>query len=61
MPITYLLIGFKDYEIVDKILYRKEYITKSVSCKWQYRKRRKINRTYNNGVEGYYLIKSGKT
>jgi len=52
---TYTLIGFKEYYIKDKILYRKAYKTKSKSCVWQYRNERKINRTFKGGIEGYFL------
>ena len=57
---TYKISGFNEYEIVDKILYRKAYKTRSVSCVWQYRKRRIIARIFNNGIEGYKLEKNGK-
>jgi len=57
---TYILIGFKNYIIEDKILYRAAYKTESVSCKWQYRSKRKINKTFKDGAEGYWLVKNGK-
>jgi len=28
---------------------------------WQYRKRRKINKTNNNGIDGYMLIKDNES
>lgn len=55
----YKLIGFDNYIIIDKIMYRILYITKSKSCKLQYRNKRKINRTVKQGIEGYYLVKNG--
>jgi hypothetical protein len=59
MPIIYSISGFKSYLIIDKVLYRLEYKTKSISCQFQYRRKRKINRTFKDGVEGYYLVKNG--
>ncbi len=41
--VTYIIIGFSNYIIKNKTLYRKEYVTKSKSCKYQYRKERKFN------------------
>lgn len=55
MPITYTISGFKDYIIIDKILYRLSYVTKSKSCKFQYRQKREIKRTFKDGAEGYFL------
>lgn len=60
MDSIYTLSGFKDYYFKDKILYRKQYITKSISCKFQYRSERIINKINNNGIEGYILVKKGK-
>jgi hypothetical protein len=60
MAIIYSLIGFKQYIIIDKIMYRLPYITKSKSCQFQYRNKRKINRTIKQGIEGYYLIRNSK-
>lgn len=57
---TYVIKGFTEYEIVDKVLYRKEYRTESVSCKFQYRAKRKIGKTLNNKIEGYILVKNKK-
>ena len=57
MATIYSLIGFSQYIIKDKILYRKSYKTFSKSCKWQYREERKINIIENKGVKGYKLIK----
>jgi hypothetical protein len=60
MPVSYYkLIGFDNYIIIDKIMYRIPYIAKSKSCQFQYRNKRKINRTFKNGIEGYYLIRNG--
>jgi len=55
MSVNYCIIGFKGYVIKDKILYRKAYITKSKSCKFQYRNERKIKRVFKGGIEGYFL------
>ncbi len=52
--------GFPEYEIIDKILYRKAFKTKSKLTKWQYRDKRIINITLNNGIKGYILVKNGK-
>ena len=41
-------------------MYRIPYITKSKSCKFQYRNKRKISKTVKEGNEGYYLVKNGK-
>jgi len=60
MPTTYSIIGFSDYIIENKIMYRKAYVAKSVSCKFQYRDKREIKGCIKDGVEGYYL-KKGKT
>jgi len=60
MPISYLLTGFNDYVIIDKVLYRKPYTAKSKSCEWQYRKMRKIKRVVKDGTEGYFLVKNKK-
>jgi len=60
MSITYCIIGFNDYIIENRILYRNAYTTKSNSCKYQYRAKRKINKISNNGVIGYNLVKHGK-
>ena len=58
MITTYRLIGFSKYIIENKILYRKAYKTKSKSCKWQYRNKRKLKKIDNNGTIGYLLIKN---
>jgi hypothetical protein len=60
MQLTYRLIGFNDYIIKDKILYKKSYICKSKLCELQFRKERKIKRIFNNGIEGYILTRNGK-
>jgi len=59
MSITYAISGFNTYETIN-VLYRKAYKTKSKSCKWQYREKRKIKRTFNNTIEGYILVKNNK-
>ena len=60
MPVIYKLIGFNDYIIKDKILYRKSYQTKSKTYQWQFRTEREIKRVFNNGIEGYILTRDGK-
>lgn len=59
MTTTYYLKGFPEYKIINKIMFRKAYCTKSTSCKFQYRAKRQINISLNNGIEGYILVKSG--
>lgn len=60
MAKSYNIKGFPEYEIVEKILYRKSYKTKSKTTKWQYRNKRVIQKTINNGIEGYILVKNKK-
>jgi len=60
MAVTYSIIGFKGYVIIDKVLYRKAYVAKSKSCKFQYRAMRMIKRSIKDNVEGYYLVKNNK-
>lgn len=60
MAVTYSIIEFKEYIIIDKILYRISYKTKSELCKWQYRKQRKINRSTKDNKQGYWLVKHKK-
>ena len=55
--IIYKLIGFKDYIIKDKIMYRKSFKTKDKLCKWKYIGERKIKISIKNNVKGYYLNK----
>lgn len=54
------LIGFENYIIKDKIMYRKAYKTKDKLCKFKYIEEREIKRSFKNGVEGYYLIYNRK-
>ena len=61
MAAIYTLIGFNDYIIKDKILYRKARVIKSKSCVFQYRNERKIKISIKNGNNGYYLERNGKT
>jgi hypothetical protein len=58
MPAIYRLSGFNNYIVIDKVLYRLPYITKSVSANFQYRNRRAISRTFKDGAEGYWLTKN---
>lgn len=60
MPVTYTMQGFSKYEFIDKILYRKDYKVKMKNGNWQYRQRRMINKTKNNGIPGYMLVKDGQ-
>ena len=60
MAATFLLSGFKDYYFENKILFRKSYKTKSISCKWQYRGKREIKQAEKNGIKGYWLTRNGK-
>ena len=47
MQIIYLISGFKDYEIKDKILYRKAYRVKDKNDNLQYREKRIIKKVYS--------------
>jgi hypothetical protein len=58
MPKVFEIKGFTGYEIIDKVLYRKAYKTPSATTKWQYRARRRIEPTLNNGLQGYILVKN---
>jgi len=57
---TYKLIGFNNYIIINKILYRLAYKNKHSIYQFQYRNKRKIKRTFKNGVEGYFLVRNRK-
>jgi len=54
------LIGFSQYIIKDKIMYRNSYKVKDKLCKFKYISERVITRTIKDGVVGYYLIKNNK-
>ena len=59
MSVTYTITGFKDYIIIDKIMYRKSYKVKlKDNRKWQYREQREIKKTNNNGTLGFILVKN---
>lgn len=58
--VTYIIIGFPNYTIKDKILYRKSFVIKTKDCNYQYRDERKIKRTVKDGSEGYFLVKNNK-
>lgn len=59
MAITYTISGFRNYIIIDKIMYRKAYKVKLKDArKWQYREQREIQQTNNNGTLGYILVKN---
>jgi hypothetical protein len=54
--IIYKLIGFNNYIIKDKVLYRKEFITRDK----KYILERKIKKTEKDNKLGYYLVRRGK-
>ena len=56
--IIYKLIGYPQYYIKDKILYRKSYKSKHVLHILHYFEEREIKRTFKDGIEGYYLVKN---
>ena len=59
MPITYTITGFKNYIIINKIMYRKSYkVRLKDNRKWQYREQREIKKTNNNGTLGFILVKN---
>jgi len=61
MNITFIISGFKNYIIINKIMYRKPYkVRLNDKRKWQYRNKREIKKVYNNGIEGYMLVKNKK-
>ena len=60
MPTIYNISGFSQYEIIDRVMYRKAYKVKMVNGNWQYRQRRIIKQTSNNGIQGYMLVKDGQ-
>jgi len=60
MTQTYKIKGFPEYEIIEKQLFRKSYKTKSQTSTFQYRQKRAINITINNGIKGYILVKNKK-
>jgi hypothetical protein len=61
MPVIYSLIGFSQYIIIDKIMYRKPYKIQMKNGNWQFRAQREIERIENNGSLGYKLIKDNQT
>lgn len=60
MAIMYSLIGFNQYLIIDKILYREAYKVKCKLYKWKYYKQRKIKICIKDNQKGYYLCKNNK-
>lgn len=54
------LVGFKNYIIKDKIMYRKAHKVKDKLCKFRYISERKIKIVKENDIEGYYLVRNGK-
>ena len=59
--IIYKLIGFENYIIKDKIMYRKAFKTKDKLCKFKYIAEREIKVSIKNNVKGYYLVRNNKT
>ncbi len=55
--IIFKLIGFENYIIKDKILYRKEYKIKDKKVKFKYISERKIKRVLKDGIDGYFLVR----
>jgi hypothetical protein len=58
---VFKLIGFENYIIKDKILYKKSSVKKDKLCKFKYIEEREIKRTFKDTVEGYYLVKNNKS
>lgn len=58
--IIFNLIGFDNYIIKDKILYKKSCKIKDNLCKFKYLSEREIKRSFKNGKEGYYLVRNEK-
>ena len=59
MSVTFTISGFRNYIIINKIMYRKSYKVKlKDNRKWQYRNEREIKQTDNNGNLGYILVKN---
>lgn len=52
------LIGFDNYIIKDKIMYRKAHKIKDFRCKFRYISDLKIKRSFKNNQIGYYLVKN---
>jgi len=53
--IIFKLIGFENYIVKNKVMYRKSFITKDKLCKFKYISEREIKQTFKNGNKGYYL------
>jgi len=49
------LVGFENYIIKDKIMYRKAHKVIDKLCRWKYISEREIKVSVKNGNEGYYL------
>lgn len=60
MDVIFYISGFSEYFFKNKELYRKSYIVKMKNKNLQFRGERKINRSYNNSIEGYILYREGK-
>jgi len=59
MNVTFTISGFKNYIIINKTMYRKPYkVRLNDDRKWQYRNKREIKQTDNNGTLGYMLVKN---
>lgn len=61
MPKVYVIKGFTQYLIIDKILYKLPKVCKHQRFKFQYRGKRKIKIALKNNNKGYYLTKQGET
>jgi len=59
MVVKYRIKGFSEYLFIDKKLYRNEYEVKMKNGNIQYRDKREIKQTNNNGVKGFILVKNG--
>lgn len=60
MPKTFVIQGFTQYLIIDKILFKLPKVCKHERFKWQYRQKREIKVCIKNRNEGYYLEKKGE-
>jgi len=58
--IIFKLIGFENYIIKDKILYRKEHVVNDKLCKFKYISERQIKISTKNNVKGYYLVRNNE-
>ncbi len=60
MPVSrYKLVGFEDYEIWDKKMFRKAYSRVHSRYKMVFYAEREIKRTEKDGQTGYFLVRNG--